>query len=179
MVIDLIFCGLMLLAVIKGFSKGLIVGIFSLLAYIIGLAAALKLSAVVAASLIKATGSGAKWLPALSFSLVFLAVVILVHLGARMLRKTAALAMVGWLDRLGGIILYIIIYTLILSVLLFFAEKLLLVKPDTIASSRVYGFVAPWGPWMIDHLGNVIPFFKDLFTQLQNFFENISHKFDA
>ena len=48
MIIDIAFAIVMILAIFKGFSKGFIVGIFSLLAFIIGLAAALKLSVVVA-----------------------------------------------------------------------------------------------------------------------------------
>ena len=49
MVIDLIFAILIVFAIIRGYQRGLIVGLFSLVAVIIGLAAALKLSAVVAA----------------------------------------------------------------------------------------------------------------------------------
>ena len=48
MVIDIIFVILLLLAVIKGYQRGLIVAVFSLIAFIIGLAAAMKLSTVVA-----------------------------------------------------------------------------------------------------------------------------------
>jgi membrane protein required for colicin V production len=59
---------------------------------------------------------------------------------------------------------------------LFFAEKLLILKPQVIASSAVYKFVAPWGPKVINNLGNIIPFFRDMFTQLENFFESITKK---
>ena len=51
MIIDIVFVIIMILAIFKGLSKGLMLGIFSLLAFIIGLAAALKLSVVVAAYL--------------------------------------------------------------------------------------------------------------------------------
>ena len=48
MIIDLIFAVVIVLAIFKGYQRGLIVGLFSLVAVIIGLAAAMKLSAVVA-----------------------------------------------------------------------------------------------------------------------------------
>ena len=48
MMIDLIFAVLMVLALFKGFHRGLIVGLFSFVALLVGLAAALKLSTVVA-----------------------------------------------------------------------------------------------------------------------------------
>ena len=48
MILDLIFAVILILAVFRGYQRGLIVGIFSFIAIIIGLAAAIKLSAVVA-----------------------------------------------------------------------------------------------------------------------------------
>lgn len=179
MIIDSAFLIIMIIAVFKGFSKGFVVGIFSLIAFIIGLAAALKLSAIVAQHLQSSSGITARWMPLLAFSLVFLAVVLLVNLGARVIKKTVSLAMLGWLDRLAGILLYIIIYTIIFSVLLFFAEKMTLLKPETIRVSKVYSFVAPWGPAVIDNVGKIVPVFKDLFMELQNFFQNLGDKLAA
>lgn len=176
MIIDIAFLLVMIISVFKGFSKGFVVGIFSFIAFIIGLAAALKLSALVAQHLQTASGVSGKWMPFLAFSLVFIVVVLLVNIGARIIRKTISIAMLGWLDRLAGIVLYIIIYTIIFSVILFFAEKMALLKPETIKASKVYNFVAPWGPAVINNLGKIIPVFKDLFLQLQSFFQNLGNK---
>lgn len=176
MTIDIAFIIVMVLAIFKGLRKGLILGIFSLLAFIIGLAAALKLSAVIAVHLQNSTTASTKWLPVLSFLLVFIVVAFLVGLGARLIKKTIDFAMLGWLDRVGGMIFYIIIYTIIFSILLFFAEKLFILKPEEIAKSAVYKYVAPWGPKVINNLGNILPFFKDMFMQLENFFESIAKK---
>jgi membrane protein required for colicin V production len=176
MIIDIAFFIVLLLAIFKGLRKGFILGIFSLLAFIIGLAAALKLSAVVAAYLQKNVVGASKWLPVLSFLLVFIGVILLVGLGARLIKRTIDFAMLGWLDRLGGMVLYIIIYTIVFSVLLFFGEKLHFLKPEVIANSVVYKNVVPWGPKVIDNIGNIIPFFKGMFIELENFFESISKK---
>jgi membrane protein required for colicin V production len=176
MIIDVAFFIMMALAIFKGFTKGFVVGIFSFIAFIIGLAAALKLSVVVAHQLQNSSGITTKWLPLLSFALVFIVVVLIVNLGAKIIKKTIRLAMLGWLDRLAGVILYVIIYTIIFSVVLFFAEKMALLKLKTIQDSLVYNFVSPWGPAVIDHLGKIIPVFKDLFLQLQSFFQNLGDK---
>ena len=176
MIIDIAFIIVMILAVFKGLRKGLVLGIFSLLAFIIGLAAALKLSAVVAVHLQKSTSLSVKWLPVLSFLLVFIAVAFLVSLGARLIKKTIDFAMLGWLDRIGGMIFYIIIYIIIFSIMLFFAEKVFILKPEEIAKSVTYKYVEPWGPKVINNLGNIIPFFKDMFMQLESFFESIAKK---
>ncbi len=166
----------MIIAVFKGLSKGFIIGMFSLLAFIIGLAAALKLSVVVADYLSKNVMTATKWLPVISFALVFIIVVLLVGLGARLIKKTMQLAMLGWLDRLAGMILYIMLYTIIFSVILFFADKMFLLKSRVISESNTYRYVAPWGPKVINNLGSIIPFFKDMFIHLQAFFESLAHK---
>ena len=48
MIIDIIFVILIVLALLQGYRRGLIVAVFSLISIIVGLAAAIKLSAVVA-----------------------------------------------------------------------------------------------------------------------------------
>lgn len=176
MLIDIIFILVLILAVFKGLSKGLILGIFSFLAVIIGLAAALKLSVVVAGYLQSSEVTAAKWLPLLSFILVFVAVILLVGLVARLIKKTLQFAMLGWLDSLCGMILYIALYTIIFSIFLFYASKLMLIQPEVIAGSRTYPYVAPWGPKVIDNLGKIIPVFKNMFADLEDFFVEIAKK---
>src|SRR5487761_2343178 len=156
MIIDILFVLVVIGALIRGLRKGVVIGLFSLLSIIIGLAAAIKLSAFVSQKLSGHHFSGEKWLPVLSFLLVFIVVIVAVAVGARLLKKIIDLAMLGWLDRLAGALLYLVIYFLIFSVLLFFGEKLLLIKPQTIADSHCYNFVQPFGPKVINNLGKII-----------------------
>ena len=72
MIIDIIVAVILILAIIKGYRQGLIVAFFSLIAFIVGLAAALKLSVVVAGYIGKAVNVSDKWLPIISFAVVFL-----------------------------------------------------------------------------------------------------------
>lgn len=176
MIIDIAFIIAIIIALFKGLSKGLILGIFSLLAFIIGLAAALKLSVVVAGYLKDSAGSFIKWLPLISFLLVFIAVILLVKIMAKLIKKTIQLAMLGWLDKLGGMVFYIAIYTLIFSVFLFYADKLFLIKSSTVQESKMYQYIAPLGPKVMSNLGNILPIFKDMFNQLQDFFGAVANK---
>lgn len=176
MLIDIIFIALLVMAIFKGYTRGFIVAIFSVLALVVGLAAALKLSVVTAAWLKDTVNIAAKWLPFLAFTLVFLVVVLLVRLGARAIEKTAALAFLGWANKLAGVLLYSVLYMIVLSVCLFYAGKLNIISAETIASSKTYSFIQPWGPKTVDFIGKLIPFFKDMFQQLEDFFAGISNK---
>jgi membrane protein required for colicin V production len=176
MILDLIFVIILVLAIFKGYRRGLIVGLFSFIALIVGLAAAIKLSAIVAGYIGKAVKVSDQWLPIISFAVVFMLVVLLVRLGANLIQRTIEIAMLGWVNRLGGIVLYAALYITVFSIVIFYAEQVHLIKQETIDKSVTYSFVRPWGPKAINGLGTLIPWFKDMFAELEKFFGNVSDK---
>lgn len=176
--IDIIFAILFILAIIKGLRRGFIVAVFSIIGYIIGLAAALKLSALVAVYLQKNISITGKWLPFISFALVFIVVIILVNLGAKLIEKTFEMALLGWLNRIGGAVVYILLYSIIFSVFLFYAEKINLFTRESIQQSITYSFLRPWAPAIIGGFGYIIPWFKNSFNQLESFFEDVANKIE-
>jgi membrane protein required for colicin V production len=174
MSIDILYLIVIVIAIIRGVQRGFIVAIFSVIAIMIGLAAAIKLSAAAAGYLSGPDNASAKWLPVLSFILVFILVVLIVRLGANLIQKTVESASLGWLNRAAGVAAYALLYTIILSVLLFFAEQLHLLSQEATTGSTVYPWIKPVGPYVINGIGRVIPLFKNMFADLQDFFENVS-----
>ena len=51
-----------------------------------------------------------------------------------------------------------------------------MVSADTVHASQTYPYVQLWGPVVIDGFGKIIPVFKDMFTELESFFESIGNK---
>jgi len=174
MILDIIVVVILILALIKGYRQGLIVALFSFIALIIGIAAAMKLSVVAAGYIGKAVNISDKWLPIISFAVVFLIVVLLVRLGAKFIQKTVELAMLGWVNKAGGILLYAGLYIIIFSVLLFYADQMNFIKPETKKESVTYSYIQPWGPKLMDGLGKIIPVFKGMFQDLEDFFDKVS-----
>jgi membrane protein required for colicin V production len=172
--IDVLFLLFMLLAVFRGIRHGLIISLLSALAFWVGLAAAIKLSATVALLLKNSMHLSTRWLPILAFLLVFVAVIVLVRWIARLAEATIDLAMMGWLNKLGGILLYAVLYTVVLSILLFYAIQVHLVRTSTVNASMTYPVIRSWGPAVIDEFGKWIPFFKGMFAQLEEFFGHLS-----
>jgi membrane protein required for colicin V production len=176
MMIDIVFILVLIAAIVKGLRRGLIVAVFSFVAFIAGIAAALKLSTVVADYLKDSVNVSARWLPVLSFILVFIVVALLVRLGANLIEKTVELALLGWVNKLGGILFYCVLYIFLYSVVLFYAQQLQLINENTIAQSVTWPWLQPMGPWVIDGLGNWVPVFKDMFTELKDFFGNMAQR---
>jgi membrane protein required for colicin V production len=152
-----------------------VVAVFSLLAFIIGLAAALKLSVVVAEYLGTNTNIAKRWLPILAFAVVFFVVVLLVRLGAKAIEGGLRMAMLGWLNKLGGVVFYFLLYFFIFSIVLFYATQLHIIKPEATHSST-YPIIYPIAPVIMDALGSILPFFKNMFAELENFFDHLYKK---
>lgn len=176
MFLDIIVIMLLVMALWKGFRNGLILGIFSFLAFIIGLAAAMKLSAIAADYIGQNVSVSERWLPIIAFAVVFLLVVLLVRLGARALEAVVDLATLGWANKLGGILFFALIYLLIFSIVLFYADKLLLINPETKEASLSFPILQPLGPRIMEGLGTVVPLFRDMFGELSAFFDGVAQK---
>lgn len=170
MVIDICYALLIASAIFKGYNRGFIVAIFSFIAVIIGLAAALKLSAVTANWLTANANIKGTWLPFVSFFCTFIAFVFAIRLLANILQKAVDYMLMGWVNKVGGMVLYMGIYTLVFSVVLFFLHSLQILTAKATLQSVTYSFIQPWGPLVINSVGKVVPLFNNLFQQLQQFF---------
>lgn len=173
--VDVLFIIVLITAIIKGISRGLVYALFSFVGLLLGLVAAMKLSAKVASYLQDSAGGG-KWLPLLSFVLVFVAVVFLVRWLAALVEGALELSLLGWLNRIGGALFYVAIDLLFFSVLLFFGDKMGLIGAETKSGSRFYSIIAPLGPWVIDGIGRLVPVFRDMFEELERFFDGVEQR---
>jgi membrane protein required for colicin V production len=172
--IDIVFLVLIIVAAVKGIRRGLVMSIFSFAGWFIGIAAALKLSAWVASYLQHHTGIGDRWLPLFAFILVFATTVLLVQFAGKAVEGVFSISLIGWVNRLGGALLYTAMYTLAFSVILFYLEKMNVIGPAVIEESRAYAMIGGLGPSVIEAVGAVIPFFKGTFHELEHFFENLT-----
>ena len=142
----------------------------------VAMAAALKLSAVLANRMSVNGYLSGKWMPFLSFVLVFAIVVIVFNQLGKLFQKTSELLLLGWLNKFGGVCLFMLIYGIVFSIILFYVIQLKLISEPTIAASKTYPFISPLGPDVINGIGKVIPYFNNLFDQLQHFFGGVSDK---
>lgn len=177
--IDIVFLIVLIIGLVKGAARGIVMALFSFAGWIIGLAAALKLSAVVAVYIQEHTSINAKWLPLIAFVLVFAIVVLLVQWAGKAIENLFDFTLLGWVNRLGGALLYAGMYIFVGSILLFYAEKMQLISPETLSSSRAYALTAGLAPALIEGLGAIIPAFKNTFQELQTFFDKVGKAFSG
>lgn len=173
MLIDIILLFLLLLAGVKGYRRGLIVGVFSFVAVWVGLAAAVKLSVVAAGYLKQHFSISGIWVPLLSFLLVFFAVYVLIRLGAKAIEGAASVVMLGWFNKIGGIFFYTALYTLVYSVILFYLSSMGMLGKNTTDASLTFETLQTLGPSTIEGMGTLFPFLQDMFASLKEFFAEV------
>jgi membrane protein required for colicin V production len=172
MFIDIVVLLAVVMALFKGYSKGFIMALVNTLSLIIGLAAAVKFSSVISPIVAEKTGSG-QYTPIVSFALVYLAVIIVIRLLGKAIEKTLETVKIGFVNRMGGVVLYLLLYVSVVSILVFYLEKMGIFTPDLVEQSVTYAYIAAFGPTILDGIGYLIPFFRDMFDQLNDFFDEV------
>lgn len=158
----------------RGYKRGLILALFSVVALVVGIAAAMKLSGTLVELLAQNHPKLAFWIPLLAHLIVFLAVAWLIHLMARLLQKSFEMLAMGWINRLLGVILYGILFCLAFSVILWVITQMALLPADVISHSRTYSVLNPLAPKVFGAIGKVFPFVKNEFNNLSQLFEQIN-----
>ena len=174
MLLDIIGILLIILAFIRGYGKGVIVGVFSMLGVVLGMLVALKFSGVFADYLLKRDFITSAWAQVVSFVLLFLGMILLVRLVAKLIEGLIKAASLGLVNRLAGGTLYSLIGLLIWSALLWIANRAHFISPETLSASRSYEFMVPVAPWVYTHIGDVLPMAKDVFSDLGRFFDQVN-----
>src|ERR1700676_4381417 len=172
--IDMLFYIIIFLAIVQGWRKGLILALFSMVCGLIGLAAAPKLSAVLATHMKSDLHMTSRWLPVFAFILVFIFVILIIRWAGRLLEKLIKLVLLEWLNKLGGILLLLILYISVYSVILFYGTKTQIISKQMMGNSHFYSLIAPFGPAVIRFITGFIPFGQDMFIALEGFFDRIA-----
>ncbi len=176
MIIDIIIIILAVLAAIRGLRMGLIAGVCSYVALIVGLAAAMKFSAVVAEKIGTAANVAGKWVPFVCFLLIFSLVTLLIRTVSSTVQKLTETLMLGIFNRVGGVVFFVLIYLSAIAILLFYVTKMNLIAENYFEISATYPFVKVLGEHAVNALGYIVPVFKNMFHDLELFFEAAAQK---
>lgn len=157
---------------VKGFRRGLVLEIASLLAFVLGAVGGLALLNDAIPLVRHYVGEAFGLLPLVAFLLVFAAIVWGVHLLGSFVKKAVHLTPLGVLDNLGGGAVGVLKWVLGLSLLLhgIGLSGLQLISPTLVASSEVLPVVRQATPFALEIVGFVMPFASTLLTKLRTVF---------
>ena len=104
----------------KGFVNGLVIEIASLGALLLGIYLSYHFSVYVG----KEIGINGKYASILSFIVTFILVILLVHLLGKIIDKAFDLISLGFINKLGGVVFGVLKVVMVLSILIYFIDKL-------------------------------------------------------
>ncbi|MBQ9530128.1 MAG: CvpA family protein [Bacteroidales bacterium] len=159
--IDIVILACFLPAIFIGLKNGLIRQLVALAVVVLGIWLAVRFSDVVAAWITAAKITTEPfWAKTLSFVLVFVAVALVLNLVGKLLEKVLDIAMLGWLNRLLGMVVAIATGALVIGTLIYLvnsANSLIgFIPEEQIEQSRFY---KP----LLTLVQQVFPYLKTLF----------------
>lgn len=134
-IIDIIFLIPILWFTYKGFTKGLIIELATLLALLVGIYIAANFSNYTANFLIEKLDFHSKYMSIISFAITFLGIVVLAMLFGKTIEKLINLLMLSFINKLAGAVFGLIKITFIISVLIMIIGNLDI--EDKIISSKL------------------------------------------
>ncbi|MEO6168387.1 MAG: CvpA family protein [Chitinophagales bacterium] len=172
--IDIAWMILALYGIWKGWTNGLILSIFTTLAWGIGILAAVKLSAVAAQALHDKFNLESEYMPVISFLAVFAVIALVIYLIGKSLEKIVEIAQIGFLNRMGGVILYVSVYTVLFSIFIWLLDQVEIISPFVKQQSKTYSVISTVSDFMINNISSYTPAVKEMFAEFAAFLEKLS-----
>ncbi len=175
MLLDIIGIIIIVAFFMRGYSKGIIIAAFSFIGIVLGIIIALKLSHTLANYLYMQGVVTSSWAQIISYVILFTGVILLVRLIAKAIQSMLEAILLGVVNKIAGGLLYGILGIIIWSTMLWIGTESHLLPTKLIEQSSTYVFFAPVCPWVFEHLGRLIPFIKNIFGDLEQFFSRVNH----
>ncbi len=156
---DIIIIIPLLWAAYKGFKKGLIVEVASLLALFLGVWGGVKFSAVSAQYLGKMFSISEELMPLISFAVTFILIVIIVFFIAKLVQKLVKAVSLSTVNKITGAAFGTLKFTLIISIILTLVNNINseigFLEPEMKESSLLYNPISEIAPAIIPGLTNI------------------------
>lgn len=156
--IDILIGLILLFSAINGFRKGFVSELASLAALILGIWGAIRFSYITADFIEKNFHPDNDYMNIISFIITFIIIVILVHIVGNSVNKLVEAAMMGFLNKIAGLVFGIFRSALILSILLLLFDRINedveIISKEKRIESRLYEPVRNLAP-------SIFPFIKN------------------
>ena len=160
--LDLIIALLLLWALFKGFSKGFIIAAAGLMALILGVYGAIHFSGFTVSFLMNHIKKDPQTIRLISFAVTFIAIVIAVHLAARLTDLLVRAVALGFINRIAGLVFNGLKMALILSIIIglmqFFDSRSVILSEKDKENSIFYTPLSKIAPLVFPYLR--IEYFK-------------------
>jgi len=157
--LDILLAVPMVWGLYKGLTSGLIMEISRLVALIAGVYLAVRFAQELSEYLYQNTELTNEFLPIISFAIIFVGVVLLVHLFAKAIEKLATAVALGWANKASGALFGVFRMTFILSIVIMMLTRFELLdkfnRGATAEQSFLYAPVTQVAPFILPILEDI------------------------
>lgn len=157
---------------VSGFRRGLLVEVFSLIAFLFGLFIALEFTIPVSLALFGATGFldvGA----IVVFILLFILLVISINVAVKAVKKAIDFTLLGTLDNILGSFAGLLKTALIISIILWIFDSVgFRIVENYSSDTTVLPYIVGLGPTVFEWVSGLIPLVRDLIDSMESLSDN-------
>lgn len=158
----------------RGWKKGILWAIFSMVSVVIGILLSLKLSHQVADYLFKQNIMTSQYTLLISFILIFVLVVFLFRFGIKLVEKLLEAVLLGWANKILGGVLYSLMTIFIVSTLVWLFNQVNILGPELKKDAKTYTYIEPISPKVIELGSDYLPLMKNLFQQIKGLTQQVA-----
>ncbi len=173
MLIDITLLLILVYAFYRGFSKGLIHSIFSMLGWLLGIALACKLTTALAPQVSTWLHTRENWVPMLTFLLILAAVVVLVWLLGKAVEKIFDLTHLGIFNKVAGAVLSVAVFYFIFAQVLVMMHTTHIMPASAEHQSKLYTAVSGSAPVMMEGVSFALPFARNFYSELKDYLQHV------
>ena len=164
--LDLFLIFVLLFSAYKGYQKGLLIAIFSLLAFFLGLFMAIKFTAPISVNFFSES-IYFEWIAIAIFIAIFSILIFGIHLLSKALKIILDFTPFGIFDNILGAGLNIFKISFVLSMLFWVSDSLGIdFSNEYINNSIILDYIIPFAPKSFELIGFFVPHFKEIFDML-------------
>jgi len=177
--IDIVLLILVIIGIVRGWQHGFIISIFITAAWVLGIIGALKLCSVAAESIRDHFNWNNQYLPVLAFLGVFIIIAMVIYFFGKMLEKIIEVAQLGFINKMLGVILRVSVLVLVFSLFIWLINQAAMISPETKTQSKTFNFLDKTANVTIHFADQHLPALKNIFADIEKFFEELSKHADT
>jgi membrane protein required for colicin V production len=173
--LDLILLFPIAMAAIRGYRKGIIVEVFSIIALIVAIIACLKITYEVT-SLLEPWLGGSAWLPFAGYLVTFAGAFLAVMWLGKLFEKAVDMAQFGIVNKSLGAFFSILKTCFMISLLFWLTNRVQLIPQETQNGSLIYTSIKNLAPKLVNAATAFLPSLKKIMPQIEEFFHHVKEE---
>ncbi len=165
--LDIILLIPLVFGAVLGFRKGLLLEIIGILAFILAIVGGFKLMELGIVYLKDYFEGIDHLLPFISFIVIFLAIILLINMLGKIVKKMIDMTLLGGVDKFAGAVVGMVKWGIGISIILFLTINFGIELPGQDQDLVLYPFLVDLGPNIIGALDVVLPFAEEMLESIK------------